>query len=75
MILNWKRVGQLLNDWTRKAIFQADKNSGAGVMMVQEEVNGPTDMKIYSSGSRGETNGPKQWLSVQVPLSGWHESF
>jgi len=47
----------LWNDWTRKAIFQADKNSGAGIMMVQEEVNGAMDMKIYSSGSRGETNG------------------
>jgi len=46
----------LWNDWTRKAIFQADKNSGAGVLMVQEEVNGAMDMKIYSSASRGETN-------------------
>lgn len=46
----------LWNDWTRKAIFQADKNSGKGIMMVQEEVNGAMDMKIYSSSSRGETN-------------------
>jgi len=46
----------LWNDWTRKAIFQADKNSGKGIMMVQDEVNGAMDMKIYSSGSRGETN-------------------
>lgn len=46
----------LWNDWTRRAIFQADKNSGKGVMVVKDEVNGAMDMKIYSAGNRGETN-------------------
>eukprot|EP00092_Neocalanus_flemingeri_P022770 GFUD01024690.1.p1 GENE.GFUD01024690.1~~GFUD01024690.1.p1 ORF type:complete len:2176 (-),score=631.55 GFUD01024690.1:299-6826(-) len=61
----------LWNDWTRKAIFQADKNSGKGIMMVQEEVNGAMDMKIYTAGNMRETNGCKNntcsHLCVSMP--------
>ena len=36
------------NDWTKKAIYQADKVTGAGIRVVKESVSGPMDMKIYS---------------------------
>ena len=40
--------------WTRRDIFQAGKNRGNEIMMVQEEVKGA--MNIHSSGSRCEIN-------------------
>ena len=36
------------NDWTKKAIYQADKVSGEGIKVVKDGVSGPMDMKIYS---------------------------
>ena len=36
------------NDWTKKAIYQADKVTGQGVRLVKENVSGPMDMKIYT---------------------------
>ena len=46
----------LWNDWTRKAIYQADKNSGKGIVMLQNNVEGAMDMKIYSPGVLAERN-------------------
>ena len=46
----------LWNDWTRKAIYQADKNSGKGIVMLQDNVEGAMDMKIYSPGVLAEKN-------------------
>ena len=37
------------NDWTRKAIFQMDKNSRGEVQVVRDNMKGAMDLKIYSS--------------------------
>jgi len=36
------------DDWTRKAIFLADKDSGEGITVVQKDMAGAMDLKVYS---------------------------
>ena len=46
------------NDWTRKAIFQADKETGQGVWLVKDDIAGAMDMKIYSGYQREAEEDP-----------------
>jgi len=37
------------NDWTKQAIFQADKGSGSAIQVVKDKIRGAMDLKIYSN--------------------------
>lgn len=66
------------NDWTKKAIFQADKLSGTGIKLVKDNVSGPMDMKIYSGRLmqpvRTECDG-KECSHLCVSLPGTPEKY
>ena len=59
------------DDWNRKAIYFADKNSGKGITPVQSNMNGAMDLKIFSafhrSGSNACSSKPCSHICVAMP--------
>ena len=59
------------DDWNRKAIFFANKNSGNGTTELLGQMNGAMDLKIFSSIHRSGTNAcskkPCSHLCVPMP--------
>ena len=37
------------NDWTRRAIYQADKNTGRAIKVLRDNMQGAMDLKIFSN--------------------------
>jgi len=44
------------DDWTQRAIYMADKNSGQGIQHVKKDIPGAMDLKIYSPSLLTERN-------------------
>eukprot|EP00095_Tigriopus_kingsejongensis_P005304 maker-scaffold337_size202799-snap-gene-0.21 protein:Tk05304 transcript:maker-scaffold337_size202799-snap-gene-0.21-mRNA-1 annotation:"sortilin-related receptor" len=59
------------NDWNRKALYYADKNTGNGTTLIMKNEVGVMDMKIFSSIHRSGTNAcsqsPCSHLCVGMP--------
>lgn len=59
------------NDWNRKALYYADKNTGNGTTVVLKDMEGVMDLKIFSSIHRAGSNecskNPCSHLCVAMP--------
>jgi hypothetical protein len=59
------------DDWNKKAIYFANKNSGKGLTVLRKDMNGAMDMKIFSPLQRSGTNAcsdnPCSHLCVPMP--------
>ena len=60
------------DDWNKKAIFFADKNTGKGLKTLRGNMTGAMDLKIFSSIQRSGTNGcsdsPCSHICVPMPV-------
>ncbi len=60
------------DDWNRKAIYMADKNSGKKIHRVRQNMNGSMDLKVFSSaqhnsGGSACSSNPCSHLCVPMP--------